>query len=298
MSKQPRTLCVHNGIFHADEVTATALLLFCNLIDKEKITRSREIEVIHRSFYVCDVGGVYDPDNERFDHHQADYKGDLSSAGMILAYLRDKGFFDDAFYHFLNNGLILGVDAHDNGRSPQIVGLCTFSHIIAAFNPVDYEISEEEQDKAFFKAVTFVLMHLHHLQERFSYDHVCSKFVKAAMMQNKLWLEFTHSIPWFESFFALGGEQHRALFIIMPTKEGYKLRGIPPNYIDRMKVRLPLPLEWAGLLGDDLKRVSKIEGAIFCHKGRFTSVWKSKKDALQAMQFVFDKNGISYENSL
>src|SRR5262245_40809744 len=130
MEKKPRTLCVHNGVFHADEVTATALLLFFDLVDREKIVRSRTPEVIASSYYVCDVGGIYNPKEQRFDHHQADYRGELSSAGMVLSYLREIGLLGERFYHFLNHALILGVDAHDNGRSPQIVGLCTFSHIV------------------------------------------------------------------------------------------------------------------------------------------------------------------------
>ncbi len=53
-----------------------------------------------------------------------------------------------------------------------------------------------------------------------------------------------------------------------------------------MDVRRPLPSEWAGLLGDQLKEASGIEGAIFCHKGLFTSVWKTKEDALQALEYT------------
>jgi uncharacterized UPF0160 family protein len=47
-----------------------------------------------------------------------------------------------------------------------------------------------------------------------------------------------------------------------------------------------LPKEWAGLLEDDLKKVTGIHGAIFCHKGRFISVWETKEDALQALTLV------------
>jgi len=34
----------------------------------------------------------------------------------------------------------------------------------------------------------------------------------------------------------------------------------------------------------ELERVSGIRGAIFCHKGRFISVWETKEAALQALQ--------------
>jgi uncharacterized UPF0160 family protein len=53
-----------------------------------------------------------------------------------------------------------------------------------------------------------------------------------------------------------------------------------------MKVRMPLPKEWAGLLDEDLKKVSGLPGAIFCHKGRFVSVWETKEDALKALNYI------------
>jgi len=53
-----------------------------------------------------------------------------------------------------------------------------------------------------------------------------------------------------------------------------------------MKVRTPLPQEWAGLLDEDLKRASGIRGAIFCHKGRFISVWETKEDVFKALDYV------------
>jgi uncharacterized UPF0160 family protein len=53
-----------------------------------------------------------------------------------------------------------------------------------------------------------------------------------------------------------------------------------------MQVRMPLPVEWAGLMDEDLKKASGIKGAIFCHKGRFISVWETKEDAIKALEFV------------
>jgi uncharacterized UPF0160 family protein len=37
-------------------------------------------------------------------------------------------------------------------------------------------------------------------------------------------------------------------------------------------------------MDEALFRVCGIEGAIFCHKGRFISVWKTKEDALKAAE--------------
>src|SRR6185295_2477153 len=84
-----RSFGTHNGSFHADEVTAASLLLLFRLIDRDKIHRTRDPAVLATCEYVCDVGGVYEPVLKRFDHHQATYKGPLSSAGMVLLYLKD-----------------------------------------------------------------------------------------------------------------------------------------------------------------------------------------------------------------
>ena len=76
----------------------------------------------------------------------------------------------------------------------------------------------------------------------------------------------------------------------MPTGTHWKLRGIPPKSGNRMQLRKPLPSHWAGRLKDELKRITGIEGAIFCHKGRFISVWETKEDALKALRMALVSN--------
>jgi uncharacterized UPF0160 family protein len=295
--KRPRSIGIHDGTFHADEVTACALLIVFGLVDRDKIVRTRDAKRLSECEYVCDVGGVYSSTTKLFDHHQLSYQGDLSSAGMILEYLKEKGIISFEEFHFFNNVLILGVDAHDNGRSPQHIGFCTFSHVIANFNPISYESDDEKLAIAFQEALHFTIGHIERLHERYLYNQECRKTVKKAMDTHKVCLFFNQAISWLESFFALNGKDHPALFVIMPAKEHWKLRGIPPDYERRMQVRLPLPEQWAGLLGDDLKKASGIPGAIFCHKGRFTSVWETEADAVQALKYVLKLHNIKYENN-
>src|ERR1700733_14793791 len=144
--KISRSFGTHNGTFHADEVTACALLLLFGLIDRDKIYRTRETLELARCEYVCDVGGVYDPSLKHFDHHQHEYEGPYSSAGMVLHYLLDLKLITPHAYTFFNNSLIIGVDAHDNGKDLQIVGVSTYSHIISNFTPIHNDASKEEQD--------------------------------------------------------------------------------------------------------------------------------------------------------
>ena len=42
-------------------------------------------------------------------------------------------------------------------------------------------------------------------------------------------------------------------------------------------------------LEEELKKVSGIKGAIFCHKGRFISIWETKEDALKALHAALSK---------
>ena len=286
-----RSCGTHDGTFHADEVTACALLLLCGLVDEGKIVRTRDSNQLAKCEFVCDVGGIYQPEKKLFDHHQAEYQGSLSSAGMVLQYLKANRILSSNEYEFFNHSIVMGVDAHDNGKDPLIPGYCSFSHVISNYSPLRQDCSEEEQQRAFHQALTFALEHLKRLWERFKYMQSCRELVASSMAKNQDCLMFDQNLPWLEIFFELQGQQHPALFVIMPSGNHWKLRGIPPSYQDRMRVRMPLPLEWAGLLDEDLKHISGIEGAIFCHKGRFISVWETRQDALKALDFVLQKMG-------
>jgi len=281
-----RSLGTHDGSFHADEVTACAFLLLYNFIDFDKIIRTRDQEKLATCEIVCDVGGIYDPKIKRFDHHQATYQGSFSSAGMILKYLKDEKIMDEATYHYFNVCLVRGVDAVDNGKSPSPVGYCSFSAVIANFVPVRHDAEDKIMDGAFFQAVEFVLGHLRRLRAKFEFIQENKSTVEEEMKKNQKVLIFETSMPWIESFFEYGGKNHPALFVVMPSKGKWKLRGIPPTFEKRMQVRLPLPREWAGLRDDALKEKTNIDGAIFCHKGRFISIWETKEDALKALDLV------------
>jgi uncharacterized UPF0160 family protein len=288
-TKTPRSFGTHDGTFHADEVTACGLLLLFQLIDRDKIFRTRNLAILHSCDYVCDVGGVYDPEQKLFDHHQIGYQGNLSSAGMILLYLKEIEVIHPKAYDFFRDSLIAGVDAHDNGGDPQIRGLCTYSHIISNFTPIVHNATADSINQAYMEALDFAVGHLTRLWNRYQYIQSCRQIVAEVMARDKECLIFETAIPWLEIFFELGGEHHSGLFVIMPSGKHWKLRGIPPTYQERMKVRMPLPLEWAGQLDHDLKNVSNIPGAIFCHKGRFISVWETKDDALKALEYTLSR---------
>jgi uncharacterized UPF0160 family protein len=281
-----KSVGLHDGVFHADDVTASCLLMLFEKIEKDKIFRTRDDKVLTSCEYVCDVGGVYDKAKKRLDHHQKEYNGGLSSAGMVLLLLLEQGDIDKDLYDFINESLVIGVDAEDNGIVMTKDGTCSFSDVISNFLPIVYGATKEEMDKAFFEALDFTYNHLQRSINRYNYINKSRALVKQAMDNNDYVLMFDEAIPWIENFFYLDGEHHSAKFVIMPTGKHWKLRCIPPSMKDKMNVRHPLPLAWAGLLGDDLKSVTKIAGAVFCHKGRFVSIWEKRDDAIAALKLV------------
>ena len=288
----PRSFGTHSGTVHADEVTACALFLLFNLIDEDKIHRTRDPVKLNTCQYVCDVGGEYNSSQNKFDHHQSTYKGEFSSAGMVWLHFKNQKIVTDDVYHYFNRFLIQGIDAHDNGKGDSDPGVCTFSNAISNFMPVRYDASNKELDAAFLQAVHFTLGHLQRLLDRFNYVEQCKQKVVETMAMGQKYLDFEESLPWMDAFFENGGDHHPALFVIMPSGDHWKLRGIPPSSSDRMKVRVPLPQSWAGLLDENLKKESGIPGAIFCHKGRFISVWETKEDALAALKIIMGKEGL------
>ena len=281
-----RSVGIHDGSFHADEVLACSLLVLFGLVDRDKIVRTRDPDKLERCEFVCDVGGVYDPAKKRFDHHQVDYVGPLASAGMVLLYLKDQGVMTGHRYDLLNRVLVWGVDAHDNGQAKLEVGVTTFSGVVSNFHPIDYEAPQAEMDRCFGLALEFSLGHLDRLVKRVEYTERCKVVVKEKMEARGEVLVFEESLPWMENFFELGGEGHPAQFVIMPSGKHWKLRGIPPSMSDRMRVRKPLPEAWAGLHEEELRKITGIPGAIFCHKGRFISIWETQEDALKAFEKV------------
>ncbi|GJV74640.1 UPF0160 protein-like protein [Tanacetum coccineum] len=81
----------HNGSFHCDEALGCFMIRLTDKYSGAEIVRSRDPQVLESLDAVLDVGGVYDPSNDRYDHHQKGFAEvfghgfttKLSSAGLI-----------------------------------------------------------------------------------------------------------------------------------------------------------------------------------------------------------------------
>ena len=141
----------HNGVFHADEVLAIALLLWqLNYeLEEVRIIRSRDENMLALADATVDVGGRYDESKNYFDHHQFEKTNSLygkSSAGLVAMSM------DLTQYPTLNR-LIKDVDDQDTGIKVQEE--FHFCRIISTYNCTD--IHSLNQNVAFEDAVAFTI---------------------------------------------------------------------------------------------------------------------------------------------
>ncbi|KJR84612.1 MYG1 protein [Sporothrix schenckii 1099-18] len=129
------SIATHNGHFHADEALAVHMLRR-HVPDYAgaSLVRTRDPAKLAESHTVVDVGGEYDADKLRFDHHQRGFTTTfpgrptkLSSAGLVYMHfgrgiiersVRSQKVADtdvDLLYNKLYSGFIEALDAHDNG---------------------------------------------------------------------------------------------------------------------------------------------------------------------------------------
>ena len=87
-----KTIVTHSGRFHADDLFATAIML--EYLDGEaEVIRSVDPKVIEKADYVLDIGRVYDPSKNRFDHHQGTAGARSNGISYASAGLVWKHFF-------------------------------------------------------------------------------------------------------------------------------------------------------------------------------------------------------------
>ncbi|KAI5292445.1 hypothetical protein KEM52_006351, partial [Ascosphaera acerosa] len=127
------------GQFHADEALAVYLLRKLPQYADSPVVRTRDLAVLKTCHTVVDVGGEYDPETNRFDHHQRsftttvpEHQTRLSSAGLVYMHFGERiiaNYMKSAMgkqeppqsedvqtiYRKLYKMYIEAIDANDNG---------------------------------------------------------------------------------------------------------------------------------------------------------------------------------------
>ncbi|SEL44278.1 Uncharacterized protein, UPF0160 family [Colwellia chukchiensis] len=285
------TIVTHNGSFHADDVFSVAALK--TIFPRINLIRSRDADVIAQADIVIDVGGEYDAQAGRFDHHQRGGAGardngvPFSSFGLLwqkygVAICQGKQAVADA----VDRELVSAIDAIDCGYVEGVPQGISLSQTIAMFNPTWQEAGDF--DRSFDEAVAFA----GRILARFiaaadgaisAKDKVASAIANA---QDSRVIVLEKYIPWKKTVHALSTQ---ALYMIYPSPTGqWRIQAVPiaPGSFEDKK---PLPKAWAGLSGNELKAVTGIDDAMFCHNGlfiagaeSFDSTMKMAEIALQA----------------
>lgn len=294
----PDFLVTHSGGFHADELLSSVILT--RLFPQARVVRSRAPEWITPGAdrIIYDVGGAYDADARIFDHHQrgAPLREDgqpYSSFGLIWKhygrdYLAATGLPDahiETVHASLDGSFVLPIDLMDNGAmSPAVAGplaVLTLPVLLETLKPVFDEPDPEALERAFHAALAIARSFLEariagSAAKLRAEDIVIQAIAEAGEARV---LELPMGMP-FRSAVVKSGADH-LLFVVHPRDKDWCLTGIR-RANEGFELRADLPAAWAGLTNGDLETACGVEGASFCHNGRFIAAAKTR-DAIVAM---------------
>ncbi|MDH6269688.1 uncharacterized UPF0160 family protein [Rhizobium sp. SG_E_25_P2] len=292
----PNFLVTHSGGFHADELLSSVILT--QLFPQARLIRSRAPEWITPGAdrIIYDVGGVYDAAAQIFDHHQrgAPLREDgqpYSSFGLIWKhfgrdYLAASNLPEahiDVLHASFDASFVLPIDLMDNGAlSPSIAGPLaglTLPVLLETLKPVFDEVGPDAEDRAFQNALAiarrFVEARIAQSAAKLRAEALVKKAIEDAG-EGRI-LELPMGMP-FRSAVVKAGAEH-LLFVVHPRDKDWCLTGIR-RADEGFELRANLPAAWAGLTNRDLEAACGVDGASFCHNGRFIAAAATREAAL------------------
>ncbi len=296
--KNKKILVTHNGSFHADDIFAAAALSLYLEGKREdfEIIRTRDPETIEKGDYVFDIGGIYDPEKNRFDHHQkggaGKWEGGLpAQAGIEYAAfgLVWKKFGlglagSEEAKEIIDEKLVAPIDAGDNGldleeeESEHAISPYYIQHFFSSMRPTwreanisademflkCAEVAKEILRREIIQAKDFLLA-----EERVAHIYRETKDKRLIILDQDYPHEYVlRNFP-------------EPLFVVYPrtTYGTWGVKAVRDNP-KTFKNRKNFPAHWGGLRDEELQNVTGVKDAVFCHRGLFLAVAKSKEGAL------------------
>ncbi|CAJ1337796.1 unnamed protein product [Effrenium voratum] len=320
LAKKPEGLdafiCTHHGTFHADEVMACVMLKCLDQFQSLPVLRSREAAEIDQATIVVDVGGTYEPEKQRFDHHQKTftetyseaYSGiKLSSAGLVFKHFGPAvveaicGPLDEkskaAILAKTYDGLIRELDAQDNGvqvaDEPRYRFVTNLGSRVGRLNPSWQEPSTPEVENARFKEALLVAAKefcdivggyaAHWLPARSLVNQALEKRQEVHSSGEIMLL--TQFCPWQDHLFDLEEEEEAnrtplVKYVIFQDSRGSWRVQAAPKVRGSFELRLKLPEDWCGLRDQELSDKAGIPGCVFVHANGFIGGNSAKEGAL------------------
>lgn len=317
-------LFTHDGLFHADDVFATAML---SLLDEDyHVERGGDADVPadKENWIIYDIGGG------PLDHHTPECKAKngthpgtnvpYASCGLVWqAYYEQILDTQDCpsryypqVYSRMESSLILGIDASDNGfdtvtdllntmpniteaQKKRIVREAktsfSVSQLIKDFNPT-WNSSMDYYD-AFLDAVDFARnVFLNRL------DSIISSLDARDYVQNAISYSADHIMimdqfaPWegILNSMQYDPKAKDIWYVVTPAlRGGWNVQCVLTDSDDRTSYRHPFPPEWYGLRDKELQKVCGIDTAIFCHPSGFLMGAQTEADAIALAQIAADR---------
>ena len=254
----------HSGTFHCDEALACGMLKLLPQFKDVAIVRTRDQSVLEKCNIVVDVGGVYDHNTKRYDHHQRTFttcydeighKTKLSSAGLVYKHfgrevikqlcgevaVSDEDL--EIIYKKVYKNFVEEIDGIDNGiecfdsevRNYNVT--TNLSARVGRLNPSWYEESDDDTRNELFRSAV-VLTRTEFVQRvnGYLYDwlpakEIVVKAVTECINNKERILIFDEFCPWKSHLFDCEeklGKEGEVLYVLYPedgsTRESGKWR--------------------------------------------------------------------------
>lgn len=289
----------HSGNFHADEIFATVIL--ARIFEKEG-------KILH-VYRINDFKGnvppnviVYDIGGGEYDHHQIGGNGirkngiPYSSFGLIWKTFGEKLVTERSVWTTIDKQLVQGIDAIDNGmitKNFDKYTLLSVSSIISSFAPTWN--STMSMNEAFIDAVNFANVIFNNIcisaQATFDSKEIIEEAIGKAKNHIMVLDEF---VSWQYHLMTSSNEKSKDIwFVVFPSlRVGWNAQTVPVSF-GSFEARKTFPLRWSGLLKNDLKEVSGVKTAYFCHKKGFIIGAEDKEGILEMVKIAVESKSES-----
>uniref|UniRef100_A0AAA9RV32 MYG1 exonuclease n=2 Tax=Bos TaxID=9903 RepID=A0AAA9RV32_BOVIN len=275
-SKRPRShlmapprIGTHNGTFHCDEALACALLRLLPEYREAEIVRTRDPEKLAACDIVVDVGGEYDPQRHRYDHHQRSFTETMSSLSPGKPWQTKLSSAGLIYLHFGHKLLaqLLGTSEED--------GMVGTLYDKAGFKRAMDLVREEFLQRLDFYQNSW-------LPARTLVEEALAKRFQVDPSGEIIELE-KGGCPWKEHLYQLElglSPAGTIAFVIYTDQAGQWRVQCVPKEPHSFQSRLPLLEPWRGLRDEALDQISGIPGCIFVHASGFIGGHRTREGAL------------------
>lgn len=299
MENNKKKLITHNGSFHADDLFAAGVLTLVmqNENTPFEIIRTRDLESIKNADYCFDVGGEYNPDTNRYDHHQKGGAGvrpngiPYASFGLVWKHFGPKlcsGNMDA--WKIIDEEIASPIDANDNGVD---IGELKFhdvkpypgSRVFSIFEPT-WKEDANDTDHVFLEQVKKVAELLKReikvaLDDAEGKDMIKSAYEK---MEDKRIIFLDASFPRY-LYQSVLSSFPEPIYLVYPSGHGinWKVEAISQSP-GLMESRKPFPESWRGFIRSEenlTASIEGIEGIFFVHNSGFLANLDTKEHAIE-----------------